>query len=215
MPPPIKIGHDRYPYPAELTAARAALKALGHPLVGFAHELTVKGARFYISPGEPITSGGSSYFAVPLLQDSSIRFWFTIDLAFRTRTGSLVLDNVGILVLAGTLASEAREMFRAEWEAGESPHAQPHWHVYGSQLAEAFSIESDEPGLRLTTSRVHFAMSARWMDNDDVDGTHHNIGTTADGVKRWIAATLTYSKQQLEYVGRHAVKADGGPTFNI
>jgi hypothetical protein len=214
MPRQIRIGPDPYPYPAELTATLSALKSLGHRWVGFAQELTVKGARFYISPGEPITSGGSLYFAVPLLLEFSIRFWFTIDLAFRTRSGSLVLDNVGILVLAGTLANEAREVFRAEWEAGESPHAQPHWHVYGSQLAEAFSIGSSEPDLRPTTSRVHFAMSARWMDDDDDDGTHHNIATSADGVKRWITATLAYSKRQLEYVGRHAAKVGGDPTFS-
>ncbi|HEV7240781.1 MAG TPA: hypothetical protein VGQ36_16195 [Thermoanaerobaculia bacterium] len=175
----------------------------------------MKGARFYISPGEPITSGGSSYSAVPLLVEFSIRFWFTIDLAFKTRSGSLVLDNVGILVLAGTLANDAREVFRAEWEADESPHAQPHWHVYGSQLAEAFSIGSNEPDLKLPTNRVHFAMSARWMDEDDHDGTHHNIATSADGVKRWIAATLTYSKKQLEYVGRHVAKAGAAPTFSL
>jgi hypothetical protein len=212
MPSQIKIGHDRYPYPAEVTAARSALKVFGYPWTGFAHELTAKGVRFYISTGEPITSGGSPYFAEPLLLDFSIRFWFTIDLAFRTRTGSLVLDSVGILVLAGTLASEAREVFRAEWEAGESLHAQPHWHVYGSRLAEVFRIGLNKPDLKLTTSRVHFAMSARWMDADAAV-THHNISTTADGVRRWITATLKYSREQLQYLGRHVVKAGGDATF--
>jgi hypothetical protein len=206
MPPLIKIGSTKYAEPAELRETREALRTLGFPWMGFTHEPTVKGARFYITPGEPVTSGGAAYSALPLLVDFPVRFWFTVDLHFKTRVASLVLDQLGILVLGGTLAIDAREVFRAEWETEPSPHAQPHWHVYGSELAEAFKVGLDAPYAKMTLSRFHFAMSARWMDEADKDGTHHHIASTVDGVRRWIVATVTYSKQQLAHVGRHAAK---------
>lgn len=210
----VKLAGMEIDWPTQVSEVQEALTGLGHRVVGFAYEPAARGGiRFYLAGGEPVVSGGAQYSALPLLDEFSLRFWFALDMSFGVERGRAVFEQIGILVLGGTLAGDAREMFRAEWEPAATPHAQPHWHVVGTEIAHTFTIaardsfdELDENKQRtLDISRFHFAMSARWMDGDTEPG-RHQISPVPGGVKRWVRACLEYSTNQLRYLGRRAFR---------
>jgi hypothetical protein len=208
MPKKIAIGPLQLDEPKEIRDTVNAIRPFGlRHQIGFRPEVAGNGiVRFYLSGGVPVTSGGLSYFALPLIDDAPIRFWFAVDLQFETSGGRSTLQHLSILVFGGVLTTDTRRILRAEWDMRATQHAQPHWHVYGSELTELFYLDSAESKMRLDINRFHFAMSARWMD-DDGEETNHNISPTAGGVKRWIAATLAYSQKQLRYVAERSPKS--------
>jgi hypothetical protein len=78
------------------------------------------------------------------------RFWLALALTF-VRDSQLRMSSASIIVFEGMASNPTKTpLLRAEWHEWntQSPHAQPHWHVYPSALAdfasevpEAFFVE--------------------------------------------------------------------------
>jgi hypothetical protein len=196
--------------PPELEAIRKSLTNTLRNVVSFSPIAQPRGGyRYHAISGEEVrTSPGQSeqeriYPAFLLYATDSVRFWVSCSLLSRSERGASVVDEASVIVLAGTLSTDVRELLRAEWDSFDSPHAQPHWHVYGSRVAEMFQRPEGEVGsdMRLNLSRFHFAMSARWMDHT---GGHRET-VSGMGVARWLPACIEYTRAQIEYLAERAL----------
>lgn len=205
MPKSRLVGGIRIQEPPELEAVRKSLSKTLGSVVSFSIDVAAQGHRYYVQggSGEEVRAPGRVYPAILFYVHEPIRFWLSCNLLFRPQRGAAVLDQASITILAGTLAAEARELMRAEWDSSEGPHAQPHWHVYGSKVTETFQGLADETetdGTRLNLSRFHFAMSVRWMDPDG----GHGVAVSGPGVTRWLPACAEYIGAQIKYLAEHA-----------
>lgn len=160
-----------------------------------------------------------NYPAIRLLPKEALTFWLALALTF-VRDSQLRMSSASIIVFEGMASNPTKTpLLRAEWHEWdtESPHAQPHWHVYSSALGEfvsevpeAFFVEppvlefgadpaSVAPSQTIETSPFHYAMSARWH----VDrGTCQERLTATSSLLGWLRGCISYTREQLAYITR-------------
>jgi hypothetical protein len=167
------------------------------------------------------------YPVILLLPKEALTYWLAMALTFRRDT-NLRMTSASMIVFEGVAGSATKTpLFRAEWHEwnSQSPHAQPHWHVYPSALTdfalkvpEAFSVEQptmvdfrsaaqSPASSQITVSRAgspliaefHYAMSARWHVQD---GSCQERLMTTDGLLNWIKGCISYTVGQLNFVTR-------------
>lgn len=191
------------------------LAFMGTPLssVGSAGEI------FLTSTSATQAFATRNYPAVRLLPKEALTFWVALALTF-VRDTQLRMSSASIIVFEGMASNPTKTpLLRAEWHEWntQSPHAQPHWHVYSSALGEflsevpeAFFVEapvrefgtdlsSTVPSQTIETSPFHYAMSATWH----VDrGACQERLTTTSSLLGWLRGCISYTREQLDYITR-------------
>jgi hypothetical protein len=158
-----------------------------------------------------------SYPVIRLLPKEALTYWLALALTF-TRDRNLRMTSASIIVFEGVaISSPKTPLLRAEWHEWNSlsPHAQPHWHVYPSALAdfvsavpEAFSVAESRVVDFGTEARTlasplvaafHYAMSASWHV---ANGTCQERLQTNEALLNWIRGCISYTREQLDCVTR-------------
>jgi hypothetical protein len=123
-------------------------------------------------------------------------YWLGMQLKFELIQGEPRFLGASLIVLRNALATDERtKVLRAEWERREEPehrkHAQPHWHVYASELEQG------------DLGRFHLAMAACWHLGESESHYHE---PSPEGVASWMGGCVKYIRSQLEAIGRRPAK---------
>lgn len=158
-------------------------------------------------------AGDRAYEVIPFCRVGAKTYWLATSLDLVDDRGHR-LANVSLVVFEGEATDPLKTpVLRAEWDS-EYPdaaglHAQPHWHVYSSQLAQTrpgerarFRTLTDAKPFvpdgserqRDANGRFHFAMASQWH----VTGRgSHRFDLEADGLYKWLDGCLSYIRSQL------------------
>lgn len=159
---------------------------------------------------------GTTYVLAPIT-DSELRdqkYWFALKLDFIPGPGDHVLRQASILIFSGDATPQP--FVRAEWDNGEpdGKHAQPHWHIYGSNMdrvAPVFPSPNTREHPAPRTERIHYAMSATWRLGDKPAKAHWKSIETTDALANWVGGCLQYLVTQLIYFESMAPARAAGP----
>lgn len=190
--------------------------------LGFEKNRHAGGENEYLLTGAPLSWGTARgrYPVFPFGQARDRSFWFGASLRFSQEILQWRLSNVSLLFFQGLATDPEKEpLLRAEWDTWESPHAQPHWHVYAPLRRElefrpAFEQEPvrefgiGEPPAGIKTSRnqeapawnlerFHYAMAARWHI---AEIGAHSCPISEESLLRWIEGCVSYTRNQLEHI---------------
>ena len=217
----------RREWPAAVPAVLSALQGACETQIGFGQErLARRTIRFAIQPGTVLEVGRRSYRGVRWFDE----YMLSAELAVCPgNKGGYALESFSLIIVKGVLAyGDFTPLLRVEWEhqdeADVGTHAQPHWHVYSSNVIKpvgGFSLSRDKPGpwkpsgdegdedaatvegdLRL--ERFHFAMSAAW--HDPIAPHPHYVPPRPLDLGAWTVACLGYIRSQLEFLDRGRAK---------
>lgn len=112
------------------------------------------------------------------------------------------LTSASMMVAVRLASNELWPVVRAELDANGSPHAQPHWHVYGRQLRDSVrgSLASHFDAEFFGSPRIHWAMCAKWPERGG-DLTAHALDFARnESLARWLGGCIGYVRAQLDYV---------------
>lgn len=125
---------------------KAIEKALNQKNLGFnGREVAGKEGRrsLYSLVGDKATSAEEKYHykVIPFIERRSRIYWLAVSLEFILENLRYRLASVSIFVFAGNANDERKiPLMRAEWACLptdiDEKHAQPHWHIYPSQIGE-------------------------------------------------------------------------------
>lgn len=156
--------------------------------------------------------GDRTYEVIPFCRVGAKTYWLATSLDLVIDRGHR-LANVSLVVFEGEATDALKTpIMRAEWDS-EYPdeanlHAQPHWHVYSSQLAEprpeerarfkpltdAKPFVPDDLKQHDTNSGFHFAMASQWH----LAGRgSHRLELEAEELFKWLDGCLSYIRSQL------------------
>jgi hypothetical protein len=131
----------------------AVASALGRTSLGFSStEATGRHTVYSLGgPGERQADGKKySYKVLPFKEWKGKYFWLAVTLEFDSLVGVHQLESASIFVFEGEPSDSVKNaIMRAEWACLPSDigaaHAQPHWHVYPSQLSRTVEQSKVEP----------------------------------------------------------------------
>jgi hypothetical protein len=185
-------------------------------------DLTFTGRQGAQDEGEIYLTSGSAtegfannrYPVVQLLVTEAFTYWLAMALTFR-RGRDLRMTSASMIIFEGVaIDSTKTPLLRAEWHEwnSPSPHAQPHWHVYPSALANSarvvteifseepivheFGIESRHHALP-AIAEFHYAMSAKWHVSG---GSCQERLVTTQALLDWFRGCISYMRGQLSYL---------------
>jgi hypothetical protein len=200
-----KIGSLRLPEFDELKGCRSVLaRCLGNRYLSFAIGNSRPDLlRFVLQGvGRSTISADDDTPVFELFTVEEIRFWISVSLCFKAEASKHKFASASILILRGALESDRKEkLLRAEWDsfadtAVHAPHAQPHWHVYGSAMDSL-----DDEGARtedlVALKKFHFAMASSWHTGDHDSRV---VMHSSKALSNWVGGCLAYTKSQLKYL---------------
>jgi hypothetical protein len=116
------------------------------------------------------------------------------------------LTSVSISIIRGSQSQEY--LLRAEWDSrtSNSDHAQPHWHAIPGPVTTNSLVEERWKKIQ---SGLHLAMCAKWRPSVDQGILGHTHALQQEDVLSWVAKTLDYIKQQLEFGLKSAPSSAG------
>lgn len=196
---------------------KTTAKTLSMPHVSYKAYTLQRGLGWCFScPGASQAEAGNRIYEVmPFATINSKSYWLGIivELIFINR--AYRLSNTSMILFEGEGSDPIKiPILRAEWNVPNpdviSIHAQPHWHVYSSNLTQ---IQTDDSQLFRTTIEIkpfedpevknrnlcdkfHFAMASQWH----ISGRGlQRIELSQDGLCKWVDGCLNYIQDQLSY----------------
>lgn len=159
-------------------------------------------------------AGDRAYCVLPFCYSGRSKYWLaaSIDLVFQQQCH---LADVSLTVFEGEASDNVKiPVLRAEWDSRQESsllmvHAQPHWHVYSSAVAQAAYIKRAEPKFGTDIrpfsplqqphmgEDFHFAMASQWHI---VGKNSHAWDLEVDSLFRWLDGCISYIHGQLLYV---------------
>lgn len=173
------------------------------------------------------------YPVVPFVGRKAFSYWLALALKFQ-RDASLLLTSASIMVFEGPASDPQKvPLLRAEWHEWDKPgvHAQPHWHVYASALAEMAQIfpegfaPEEAPVLEFGSETAEprdfdedaFEAVAATQPSPSMrlaefhyamsarwhvaDGCQERLSSTAV-LTNWLGGCIRYTREQLTYISR-------------
>ncbi|HYU31056.1 MAG TPA: hypothetical protein VEW48_02755 [Thermoanaerobaculia bacterium] len=192
-----KLNGLQFSDPGEVESCAAALKAaLGMPHLRLEPTLLSRGeiAYFLKDPSAVGTPEGS---IVPLHAVESRSFWLGAQVKVESQLDETHFRSLSLRVLQGLRTGPKEALLRAEWERVQAPErrdAQPHWHVYMSNLDR---LSSEPSQTRNVMKKFHFAMAAQWHLGEL--GAHYEE-PEPEKLGYWLAGWVRYTRMQLELV---------------
>lgn len=170
------------------------------------NELSKKNRGQRTSPVSEITLNGSdrakvfkdqdrSYFVHPFGDkhlDASL-CWIGFKMEFEYGVTAYELRHVQLILVRG--AHELRPILRAEWDATDQEHAQPHWHMYSAGGNDPYDREWE--GMQRA---LHLAMCAHWHDGSCERAEAHKLRPSSDkDITVWLEKAIQYIHAQANY----------------
>jgi len=200
-------------------------EVLGNKYLGLT-KIELHGSEQYFLSGADVIQieGDRNYKAIPFYISDFTKFWLAVALKVESRERKQYLTSISIVIFRGNFTDEKIPLLRAEWDCSSeirnSPHAQPHWHVYSSRfreredgnlalerVPEAKDFDANEANLGLKEAslpklweegeKFHFAMAATWAKLGK--GAHYEDVEVA-GVVRWIEGCISYILAQFQFL---------------
>ena len=179
------------------------------PHLSITRQETAHGDRyiFSVNSASLTEAEGRIYIVIPFCSLGSQKYWLATSMEFTSGRISR-LSSISLVLFAGDATEERKiVLLRAEWDSldGDSPHAQPHWHVYQNRI-NTLNGQVENIANKLTFGHApnwdrceefHFAMSAQWPFNGI---NSHILDMEEDGVLGWLEGCLKYIKQELSYL---------------
>ncbi len=173
--------------------------------------------------GSPVQSLETRETAFPFLSLADWQYWISAKLQFEPAGDQLSFLSVSLTIFRSNgFASSKQALLRAEWERPREDqlHAQPHWHVHPPMRDRAASSswtrearparslldeEVPEPAgpmeerRQFSFDRFHFAMAARWHDNEP---DSHCTPPDSGSVANWLKHCIVYIRNEINSLSR-------------